>query len=325
MPESSPLYSRTCTDLAVERIYETALDPDRMPQAIEAMAAATGAAGAMFGIYDPVAGGGHAPAIHGLDPALMPVYEARFQLNPWTRGVARNAEVGRHLQRAFDLMVQLDTLHSRLHATEDALDRIRCAVFVLDAQATILFANRAAHGLLAAGDGLGSAGSTLGARINGDAAALRALIARAAGGNGPRGARPQSGSLRIQRGVDRLPLAAIAVPTTPQRSPLRQQARQVLLFVADPGACKGVAAALLREAFGLTDREANVALTMLRLGGLPAAAGELNIALSTARSHLQHVFDKTGTRNQVALAQMLAALGALPEASAVTEPAVRCA
>jgi PAS domain-containing protein/DNA-binding CsgD family transcriptional regulator len=375
------------SERAIERIYEAALDPARLPEALASMAAATGAIGGMVGIYDPVAGGGHAPATHGLDPALLDVYEQRFQLNPWARWVARHAPVGRaascepeldidvvaaedpefhdsilkpqgivgqsmylvrrdgrftvgvplmfsergraalpevqrehdrfggHLQRAFELMQQLDTLRHRLQASEDALDRVRCAVFVLDAQAAIHFANRAARALLAAGDGLVSVGRALGARVNGDGVALRALIAQAAGCSGPRGARAQAASLRIHRGVDRLPLAAIAVPATPRQGPLGEATRHVLLFVADPAAQCGIARELLRDAFGLTEREVSVALATLRLGGLPAAAGELRIALTTARSHLQHVFDKTSTRNQVALAQMLASLGALPDAT----------
>ncbi len=393
---------RTESERAIERIYEAALDPGRLPDVLASMAAATGALGGMVGIYDPVAGGGHAPATHGLDPSLLEVYERRFQLNPWTRWVARQAKVGqaatgepdldidrvaaedpefhdtvlkpqgivaqsmylvrrdgrftvgvplmftrrgragspavqrehnrfgRHLQRAFELMRQLDTLHGRLLASEDALDCVRCAIFVLDAQAAIEYANRAARSLLAAGDGLVSSGRTLGARLNGDGAALRALVAGAAGGSGARGERAQAASLSIQRGVDRLPLAAIAVPATPRQGPLGEATRRVLLFVADPAAQCGIARELLREAFDLTEREISVALATLRLGSLPAAAGELSIALTTARSHLQHVFDKTGTRNQVALAQMLAALGALPDAGASSdrnEPArgPRCA
>ena len=69
---------------------------------------------------------------------------------------------------------------------------------------------------------------------------------------------------------------------------------------------------MLREALGLTGREIDVARATLRLGSVPSAAAELGVALSTARTHLQHVFDKTGTRHQAALAQLLAALGALP-------------
>jgi DNA-binding CsgD family transcriptional regulator len=93
-------------------------------------------------------------------------------------------------------------------------------------------------------------------------------------------------------------------------------ARHVLLFVADPTVQPSVAADLLHDAFGLTRREIAVALAMLRLGGLAAAAVEMKVALTTARSHLQHVFDKTGARSQLALAQMLIVLGALPDARA---------
>lgn len=113
-----------------------------------------------------------------------------------------------------------------------------------------------------------------------------------------------------------LPLAAIAVPARPRLGPLGEAARHALPFIADPVAHGGIARELLREASNLTEREASVALATLRVGSLPAAAGELGIALTTARSHLQHVFDKTGTRNQVALAQMLASLGALPDSRA---------
>jgi DNA-binding CsgD family transcriptional regulator len=386
MPDPTPLYLRVSTAPAVERIYDAALDPARLPQAIEAMASATGAMGGMIGMYDVVAGRGHAPAINGLDPGLLQLYEARFQLNPLTRWVARHATVGRavsgerdlpiervqaedpefvaailkpqdlvsqslftvrregtvtagaalmftvrgrsvepevlrrhtllgrHLARAVDLMVELDTLRSRLQTTEDALDRVRCAVFVVDAQATILYANRAARRLLAEADGLTCRGRQLAAAHPAGRMRLAELIARAAGGGRRDLAAP--GSLCLNRGPQRPPLAVVAVPGTPQRSPLAGAARQVLLFAADPAARNGVAAELLRESFRLTDREIAVALATVRLASLPAAAAELRIAPATARSHLQRVFDKTGTRNQVALAQLIAALGTLPNAPA---------
>lgn len=384
MPRTSPLYLRVPLELVVERIYDAALDRDVLPAAIGAMARATGALGGMLGIYDVVQGGGHAPAIHGLDEALMPAFNQRFTLNPWTHLVAKLAQpglafgserylsiedvaaqdpafyetilqpqsivgqsmflvrhdgrftvgvsmmhaergrshepevlrrlalLGRHLQRAFALMVELDTLRNRLHTTEDALDRVRCAVLVVDAAARILFANRAARGLLAEGDGLACAGSVLGAHDHSAAVALHAMVAHAAGGTGKKAAVPGLAAPRIPRGADRLPLVAIAVTAAQHRFALSDGKRSALLFVADPAARGGPAADLLREVFGFTEREASVAACTARLGNLPAAAGELNIAISTARSHLQHVFDKTGTRSQVELVQLLAALGSLP-------------
>ena len=208
------------------------------------------------------------------------------------------------------LMGQIERLRARLRAAETALDHVRSAVFVLDAGAMVQFANRPARALLDDADGLCLLGGKLCAVVNGDGARLRELIAAAALGSARASAQAgQVHAMPIRRRPDGLPLLTAAVPAA-----AGARLREVLLFVADPAAQRCAAAELLRDALVLTDREASVALAAVRLGSLPAAAAELGIALTTARSHLQHVFDKTGTRNQVALAQLLAALGALPAA-----------
>jgi len=94
MPRTSPLYLHVPLEPVVERIYDAALDRELLPAAIGAMARATGALGGMFGVFDVVYGGGHAPAIHGLDETLMPVFNQRFTLNPWTRLVAKVGQPG---------------------------------------------------------------------------------------------------------------------------------------------------------------------------------------------------------------------------------------
>jgi DNA-binding CsgD family transcriptional regulator len=213
-----------------------------------------------------------------------------------------------------DPMTRPAAVSERLQIAEHALDWMRCAVFVLDSRSAIVFANRAAQRLLAAADGLHRHGASLVACVNGDAAALREAVARATEGRPARGRQTPPVTLRIRRGIDRLPLVATAVPVPGEHESGRATAPHMLLFVADPGAHHGVAPDLLQQAFGLTDREIGVALATLRLNGLPAAARELGIAPSTARSHLQHVFEKTCTRNQAALAQMLSVLGALRRA-----------
>jgi DNA-binding CsgD family transcriptional regulator len=52
----------------------------------------------------------------------------------------------------------------------------------------------------------------------------------------------------------------------------------------------------LRTLFGLTLAEARVARSALDACGLSAVAEQLGIRLTTARTHLQHVFEKTGTK-----------------------------
>ena len=50
-------------------------------------------------------------------------------------------------------------------------------------------------------------------------------------------------------------------------------------------------------------------MVIARGGGLQVVVDELKISLATARTHLQHVFEKTETRRQAELVRILAAWG----------------
>jgi len=62
------------------------------------------------------------------------------------------------------------------------------------------------------------------------------------------------------------------------------------------------AAAALRRLYFLTQREAEVAIAVARGAGLRTAADALGIGVNTVRTHLQRVFEKTGTSRQAELA-----------------------
>lgn len=62
----------------------------------------------------------------------------------------------------------------------------------------------------------------------------------------------------------------------------------------------------LRRRYGLTEREAEIAQHLAQGLGLPEAAEHLGIQLTTARTHLGRLFEKTGTRSQLALALRVA-------------------
>jgi DNA-binding CsgD family transcriptional regulator len=64
-------------------------------------------------------------------------------------------------------------------------------------------------------------------------------------------------------------------------------------------------ATVLRELFGLTSTEAEVALLVVHGRGLQAVAASLGVTLSTVRVHLQRVFEKTETHRQAELARLL--------------------
>ncbi len=95
-------------------------------------------------------------------------------------------------------------------------------------------------------------------------------------------------------------LAAAGLPPEPM----------ALLLVADPEArTTAPPPALLREAFGLTRAEAEVAARAANGDGVPALAASLDISPGTARLHLHRVFEKTGAHRQAELAAVLGRLG----------------
>ena len=80
-----------------------------------------------------------------------------------------------------------------------------------------------------------------------------------------------------------------------------------LVLVTDPEHRRGVNAARLRDLYGLTAAEARIATAVARGDGLPAAARVNGISIGTAKTHLHHVFEKTGAKRQAQLAQLVAA------------------
>jgi DNA-binding CsgD family transcriptional regulator len=89
--------------------------------------------------------------------------------------------------------------------------------------------------------------------------------------------------------------------------------RHALVFITDPERLPVPQADHLRQLYGLTRMEASVAVSALRGEGLQAIADELGISPTTARTHLQHVFEKTGTCRQAELVRLIlqSGLGAI--------------
>jgi DNA-binding CsgD family transcriptional regulator len=98
-------------------------------------------------------------------------------------------------------------------------------------------------------------------------------------------------------------------------------AASALILVVDPDRALPPSAAQLRQLYGLTHAESEVAVAAVRGEGLSAIAADLDVSLATARTHLQHVFEKTGTRRQAELVRLILASGVnLREAGADDTP-----
>jgi DNA-binding CsgD family transcriptional regulator len=63
---------------------------------------------------------------------------------------------------------------------------------------------------------------------------------------------------------------------------------------------------VIAKTFKLTPGELRVLLAIVEVGGVPEAAEVLGVAETTARWHLQHLFEKTGTHRQADLIKLVA-------------------
>lgn len=65
----------------------------------------------------------------------------------------------------------------------------------------------------------------------------------------------------------------------------------------------------LRTLFGMTEREADFVIELVRCAGLEGAAANAEMAINTARNHLQSIFRKTETANQAEAVRLFCLVG----------------
>ena len=214
-------------------------------------------------------------------------------------------ELGRllipHVRRAVTISDVLDVRTIERARMAEALDALRCAVVLTDARGAILHANRAAEEMLRDGGIIQGAGSVLQAKTPSAAAELRAAIKLAAEDETEIG---KTGlAIRLTE-LDTSPVFAHVLPMTGGDLRTRlQPAAVAAVFIGAP-ADEQDAAAAIAAAYGLTPAETRVLASLLAGRTLAETAAALGVAATTARSHLDHIFAKTGVSRQAELMRL---------------------
>jgi DNA-binding CsgD family transcriptional regulator len=105
----------------------------------------------------------------------------------------------------------------------------------------------------------------------------------------------------------RVPLLVYEVPL-PKRTRVRGATKMILLL--DPSRAAAPSAAILRNAFGLTPTEVDVAQQIATGRDLTEIAQKRGVSLGTLRVQLRSIFSKTSTNRQGQLVALLAGLTA---------------
>ena len=213
-----------------------------------------------------------------------------------------------HIQQACALGHVIETQAATRAVLLDALARKSDGVILLGRDAKPTFMNDVAAAILNAGDGLShTAGSGFVARRAPETRKLQQLIqdtvvrlSRSDTGHG--------GYMLVTRPSGKRPYVLRVIPAPATERFLASQTIVSVIHIQDLAAVPLPSGAALGQAFGLTERETDLAIELVRCADLGSAARNAGMAYNTARNHLHDIFRKTGTASQSELLQVLGRL-----------------
>lgn len=222
------------------------------------------------------------------------------------RDAGRLAPLVPHLARALRASLRVAALAAEVAALHHVLENLPVPMFLVGSRCEVTFANAAARRLLDVQDGLREMADGLHAATPHDTDRLRRRVADAWGDASHAAGRLHDEPILVLRRRKGPPLSVTIRPVKGNgaEGSLTGSARGVMLIVSD-GEQPPATPDALRAAYGLTWAEARVALRIANGHTLSAAAGALGVSLTTAKTHLQRVFDKTGTHRQAELVRLL--------------------
>ncbi len=200
----------------------------------------------------------------------------------------------------------------------DVLKQQPYGVLVVNKKGQLLFSNDLAKELLDKQDGLYLSGGILyasKAQVDGK---LKDLIAGATSTLTSTKREP-GGLIAAPRSGNQLPLWAVVSPLRRKlRRVIGQENEVVLIFVNAPEYVGELPNAMLRTLYGFTGAEQRLLRLILKGYRLNEASEELGISPNTTRTHMKHIYDKTGVERQVDLVRLFLTSNLLTQYEEVT-------
>jgi DNA-binding CsgD family transcriptional regulator len=178
-----------------------------------------------------------------------------------------------------------------------ALERLPLAVIFLDRRCRVVEMNGSARRIVEAGDGLKLERGVLVAFDTKAEVQLQQMIFGAASVDSGRFLQ-HGGALSLPRPEGRRPLSAMVAPIGVTGLFPSSRSASVVVLVEEPSQPAAAPFAAFTKSHGLSPAESGLAARLVNGLSLRQAAADLGISDNTARSHLKHVFAKTGARRQ---------------------------
>jgi DNA-binding CsgD family transcriptional regulator len=225
------------------------------------------------------------------------------------------AELHPHLVNAFAIHKHASRLEESNQSLRAAMDRVPIGMMMLDADGCVLFTNDEAEQLMAAHEGIARGCN---GRLLFDSAVSRHQFQERLGRLTSMTFEAPSTSLLVRRSVAGAPPVQILhLCALPPRMGGVPGARLVAFLCPVARSDFGpLEIRMIQMVLDLTPAEAHVVVELRRTCNLEAVATALDVAPSTVRTHLKHVFEKTGIHKQAELLASVARIVALaPRAS----------
>ena len=209
-----------------------------------------------------------------------------------------------HVRRALLIDKTIHSKQAEAACFSGILDGLSVGMVVVDGSGCIIHANAAGSAILGAGDFLRAVGGRL---VAGDAdtnEALREIIAAAAGDAVP-GIKGIALPMTAQDG-ERYVAHVLPLTSGARRSVDLAYAAVAALFVRKVALEAAPPTDVIGRIYKLTPTELRVLLAIVDIGGVPEVAAALGVAANTIKTHLGHLFEKTGVGRQADLVKLVA-------------------
>jgi DNA-binding CsgD family transcriptional regulator len=210
-----------------------------------------------------------------------------------------------HIRRAALIGRVIDLKTAEAATFAETADGISAGMFFVDASGRIVYANASGHAMLAQGSLLRAVGGKLAPNDTSAEQGLNEVYAMAERGDAAIGVKGIAVPLMALDGERHV---AHVLPLT---SGARRRAGAVYAAVAAVFVHKAALETpspleAIGRLYKLTPTELRVLLGIVEVGGVPEVAETLGIAESTVRTHLNGLFEKTGTKRQTELVRLMA-------------------
>jgi DNA-binding CsgD family transcriptional regulator len=210
-----------------------------------------------------------------------------------------------HFRRAVAIGRVIDLNKVAAAALADSLDGLAAAIVLVDATARIVHANARGRAMLAAGTVLADHGARFSATDLQADQALRMVFAAAEAGDAAVGSKGISVPLSARDG-ERWVAHVLPLTSGARRNAGTSYSAVAAVFVCRAALDLPHPLETIANLYTLTPAEMRVLIAIVEIGGVPEVAPVLGISETTVKTHLQHVYQKTGAKRQADLVKLAA-------------------